>query len=109
MQLSILRPTPPTKDDPITLQLVGSVDLATRAAFVEAGERSLAESPAGLCIDAGGVDFVDSVGISALIELEQLARRRGIPFKITRQSPRLERVLSMAGLSVTESSGLLPS
>ena len=107
MQLSIMRSAPTSSDEPTTLQLVGSIDLATRDTFLEAGEKCLAESPGGLRIDAGGVDFVDSVGISALIDLEQMARRKGIPFTITRQSPRLQRVLTLVGLRA-EDSGLLP-
>jgi anti-anti-sigma factor len=108
MQLSIIRPKPVSDEEPITLQLVGSIDLATRDVFLEEGEKALASRPPGLHIDAGGVDFVDSVGISALIDLEQMARTKGVPFSIGRQSPRLERVLNLAGLHVEPSAGLLP-
>lgn len=106
MQLSIIRSTPDSAAEPTTLILVGSIDLMTHQALLEAGKQSMAGSPHGVCIDAGAVDFIDSVGISALIELEQTARRRGVPLSIVRPSARVQRVLDLVGLRIGESTGL---
>lgn len=108
MQLSIIRSTPDSSAEPTTLHLVGSIDFVTQHAFVQAGEEALAAAPdSGIHIDAGGVDFIDSVGVSAFIELDRVARRRGVPFVIVRQSDRLERVLDLVGLKIGADMGLV--
>jgi len=97
MQLSIMRTMPATPDGPVELSLVGSIDLGTRQALLDAAAEALTLAK-GLVIDAGAVDFVDSTGISALIELRQMAERQGATVALSRQSPQLQRVLELVGI-----------
>ena len=97
MQLSIMRLTSPEAPSTVELRLVGSIDVGTRQALLDAAASALSAADA-LTIDAGGVDFVDSVGIGALIMIGQMAQRARVDFRISRQSVQLERVLRIVGL-----------
>lgn len=97
MQLSIMRSASAEEPDTVELRLVGSIDLSTRQTLLDATAEAL-ESATTLLIDAGGVDFVDSVGLGALITISQRAAQAGARFVITRQSATLERVVTFAGL-----------
>ena len=79
------------------LALVGSIDLVSRGQLVDAGMEVLGESDS-LTLDMQGVDFMDSVGIGALIELSKAASARGGSFVITEPSPRVQRILAVTGL-----------
>lgn len=97
MQLSIMRSVSAESPDTVEFRLVGSIDLSTRQTLLDATSEAL-ESARSLLIDAGGVDFVDSVGLGALITISQWAEDAGARFVITRQSATLERVVRFAGL-----------
>ena len=97
MQLSIMRSASTESPGTVELRLVGSIDLSTRQTLLDATAEAL-RSATSLLIDAGGVDFVDSVGLGALITMSQLAENAGARFVITRQSRTLERVVTFAGL-----------
>jgi len=79
------------------LTLVGSIDLISRQDLITAGKDALGEGDA-LSLDMLGVDFMDSMGIGALIELARHAEGLGQPFAITEKSPRVRRVLQATGL-----------
>lgn len=100
MQLSIMRSASTESPGTVELRLVGSIDLSTRQPLLDATADVL-KSASTLLIDAGGVDFVDSVGLGALITMNQLAENAGANFVITRQSRTLERVVTFAGLDGT--------
>lgn len=97
MQLSIMRTNPAAAGDPVEFRIVGSIDLGTRQALLDAVAEALTVAQV-VEIDAGGIDFVDSTGISALIELGQAAERQGAKIALTRQSPQLRRVLDLVGV-----------
>lgn len=79
------------------LTLVGSIDLISRQDLITAGKDALGEGDA-LGLDMQGVDFMDSMGIGALIELARHAEALGQSFAITDKSPRVRRVLQATGL-----------
>lgn len=81
-----------------TLTLVGSVDLVSRREFLYAGLTAL-EQEGSLTLDMAGVDFMDSMGIGALVELARHAEKKEAPFTVTAVSPRVSRVLEVTGLS----------
>lgn len=84
------------------LVLNGSVDLASKAALIEAGRRSLLEDGAPkLTLDLAEVNFIDSSGLGALIELAGLASDRGCAFALRNPSRRVQRVLDLTGLDNT--------
>jgi anti-anti-sigma factor len=94
MELTISR----RDEDGITsLTLVGSIDLISRQELITAGKDVLGEG-GSLRLDMAGVDFMDSMGIGALIELARHAESLGRSFVITEKSPRVRRVLQATGL-----------
>lgn len=82
---------------PGSLKLVGSIDLVTRKQVLDAGMDVL-NSGDGLTLDLAGVEFMDSVGIGALIELSRAAESLGRPFVVGERSRRVSRVLEATGL-----------
>ena len=79
------------------LRLCGSIDLLTRKAVLYAG-RSVLDGEDELTLDLAEVDFMDSVGIGALIELARAAELGGKRFAVVDCSPRVQRVLDATGL-----------
>jgi anti-anti-sigma factor len=76
----------------------GSIDLVTRQQLLDAGLEVL-EAHGALVLNMKAVDFMDSVGIGAVIELAKKAASRGATFAVTEPSPPVERVLAVTGLS----------
>jgi anti-anti-sigma factor len=76
----------------------GSIDLVTRQQLVDAGLEVLGEHQS-LTLNMKAVDFMDSVGIGALIELSKKASSMGAPFAVVEPSRPVERVLAVTGLA----------
>lgn len=81
-----------------TLVLTGAIDLVTRQDVVAAG-RAVLESGRGLSLDMGAVNFIDSTGIGAIVELHNVARTHGTSLEIPRRSDRVERILEVTGMA----------
>src|SRR3954451_11948990 len=79
------------------LTLVGSIDLVSRQSLVDAGHQVL-EDGGSLTLDLSGVEFMDSVGIGALVELSKASSALGRPFVVAQTSARVQRVLEVTGL-----------
>ena len=79
------------------LKLVGSIDLVSRQSLIDAGTTILDEG-GSLTLDLSGVDFMDSLGIGALVALSKASEAHGRPFVIAETSPRVRRVLEVTGL-----------
>lgn len=95
MELTINRH--PDENRGVTLRLVGSIDLMTRQSVVDAGLEILRAGDA-LTLDLGQVDFMDSTGIGALVELSSAATSTGSGLLITERSERVTRILEATGL-----------
>jgi len=76
----------------------GSIDLVSRKLLVDAGLEVLHEH-GSLTVNMKAVDFMDSVGIGAVIELAKAASRHGGSFAVVDPSPPVQRVLAVTGLS----------
>jgi anti-anti-sigma factor len=76
----------------------GSVDLMSRHELVAAGTQVLQEL-GSLSLDLSAVDFMDSVGIGALVELSKVAGSLGGTFAVIEPSPPVQRVLAVTGLT----------
>lgn len=87
-------------DDGIcVLQLVGALDLASRQLLLGAGAAALADAATKrLTIDMAGVNFFDSSGIGALVQLAGEAEDSDRGFSLRAPSSRVLRVLTIAGL-----------
>ncbi|MDH2414920.1 STAS domain-containing protein [Nocardioides sp. CER19] len=76
----------------------GSIDLVSRHELVDAG-RAVLDEHGALVLNMKGVDFMDSVGVGAVIELAKTASSRGATFALIEPSPPVQRVLAVTGLA----------
>lgn len=75
----------------------GELDILTSEQLRTGVERALAERPASLTIDCTRVDFIDSVGIRALLHAASSGRERGAEVRF-RHSPQVQRIVNALGL-----------
>lgn len=84
------------------LTVTGSVDLASRGRLLEVGHAALRrEGCLGLVLDLEEVQFVDSTGVGAFVELATEAEDQGATFEIRNPSARVQRLLEVTGLAET--------
>lgn len=76
----------------------GSIDLVSRKQFVDTGLEVLREH-GSLTVNMKAVDFMDSVGIGAVIELANAAASQGGSFAVVDPSTPVQRVLAVTGLA----------
>jgi len=79
--------------------LVGAVDLVVRERDAPALWRAL-EAPAvrDVEVDASGVTFLDSMGLSVLVRLARDAAERGVALRMAAVSPRVADLLEQTGV-----------
>lgn len=75
----------------------GDIDLATAGILRDALARALEDSPS-LVVDVGGVGFIDSSGLNALVWGHWEAEKAGGSLRIRRPSPMLCRLLEITAL-----------
>lgn len=81
------------------LRLSGELDLATRSELVVALGSLVADGARWVTIDLAGVSFMDSTGLSALLE----ARRLGAELTLRNPVPRVRKLLDLVMID-----GLIP-
>lgn len=82
------------------LVVSGDVDLATAHEFVAAADAWTASRMRGpVRLDLSGVTFLDSSGISALLEIRRAATSAGTDVVLVDQSATVGRVLALAGIA----------
>ena len=84
--------------DQSVLLIAGDVDLATAPIVINKVESLFREPIAGLALDLGGVTFLDSSGIAALLKARTLSVERGVPLTIVSVSTTAQTVIGTAGL-----------
>lgn len=88
--------------DQAVLVLHGELDMETRFSLHEvAVEQLTAPGLTKLRMDLGDVTFLDSSGVSALVELRKEANDRGIEMEISSVSRPAARILTIVGLAET--------
>ena len=86
----------------VVLVVTGSVDLESRKRLLDSGHAALQrEGCHGLVLDLAEVNFVDSTGIGAFVELASEAEDDGATFQIRNPSARVQRLLEVTGLADT--------
>src|SRR5215510_14181294 len=85
-------------DDAVVLWLRGDVDLRARDRVVSTVIDLLADEKVVIA-DLSGVTFLDSSGVSALIQARKAATRLGRHFSVRSASPPAARVLTVTGLA----------
>ena len=78
------------------LAVAGEFDLASAGRFQQARDVVLAD-PGGVVVDLSECGFIDSTGISCVIQTVQLAQKAGRPFALVGSAMRLK-VLELVGL-----------
>lgn len=84
--------------DGVRLVVAGEVDVISAGQFREYLSGTLNLRPASLTVDLGGVTFLDSTGLSALVYARQRAGDEGIPFRVADPQPQVRRLLDVTGL-----------
>ena len=86
------------EDGCCTLRLWGELDLATAPALYEVLAGLAADGTCAVTLDLGELHFMDSSGIKAILEVENLCTTRGYDFKLLPGRPQVQRVLELTGL-----------
>ena len=79
------------------VRVVGEVDLAVVDALKAAVQPSLSNGQA-VKMDLSGLEFIDSSGLGALVELHLEARRQGVSLSLTGLRASTHRLLRLTGL-----------
>jgi anti-sigma B factor antagonist len=83
----------------VTITVRGDLDLATAPRLREACEDAAGRDPETVRIDFGGLTFLDSSGISVLVQAQRDLDARGASLVLHRVGDRTARVLEIAGLA----------
>ena len=88
------------RPDAVTLQVIGDLDIAHAPRFATSAEDALRRRPgASVTLDLSGVEFIDSTGISALMQLRSVVNDSGGTLGLDGCSSYVERVLRLVGLA----------
>ncbi len=83
-----------------TLVATGELDSGTCVALIEAVERAASESGASeLHLDLGGLSFIDSAGLRAMIQIELSSRERGLALVVTPPPAPVTELLELTGVA----------
>lgn len=89
-----------TRDDgSCTVSVTGEVDIATVEEFLAAAGGCLDSGATAVVLDLGGVTFIDSSGLGALVRIRNLARERGADVTLDRVPDAVTRLLEVTGLT----------
>lgn len=77
----------------------GELDIAVTDEFVARCREALADPSDVLEIDFGGVTFIDSTGIGALVRVHKDATAAGTQVRLTHVPRQVSRVLDLTGLA----------
>jgi anti-sigma B factor antagonist len=83
----------------VIVALRGELDLASTETVRPVVEQLYADDWPGIVLDLRELTFIDSTGLSLLLDAERTARRRGATFAITNGSTDVERLLEIVGLA----------
>jgi anti-anti-sigma factor len=83
------------------LALSGELDIAAVPRLREEAEGRITAGCAALCLDLGGLTFLDSSGLGVLVELRTRARSSGVEFELLNVPSGPARIISIAGLAET--------
>src|SRR3954451_14236680 len=84
--------------DRVILALAGELDVATVESVRGALDELRADGWNSIVLDVRKLSFIDSTGLSLLLEADRAARREGTAFAIVDGSPAVARLLEVVGL-----------
>jgi anti-sigma B factor antagonist len=85
--------------DRAVVAVSGELDIASVGAVQEALDELCAVGWKSIVLDLRELSFIDSTGLSLLLEAERAAQRDGAAFAIVDGSPAVARLLEVVGLS----------
>jgi anti-anti-sigma factor len=85
-------------DGGCTITVNGEVDIATVEEFLDAAEECISGGSKAIVIDLGGVEFIDSSGLGALVRIRNRARQHGADVTLAHVPAPVHRVLEVSGL-----------
>lgn len=86
------------EDNATVLRVAGELDLETAPTLRHRLHEAIAECPDALVVDLGGLVFLDSTGISVLVDGLKQTERKGGRFLLRAPTPPIRRVLEITGL-----------
>lgn len=84
-----------------TAQLQGDLDAVQAPRVVAALSASLDQQPADVVLDCKALDFVDSMGLGALVKVRKLAEEKGHCVRLLRMKPRIQKLFVITNLQDT--------
>lgn len=90
------------------LTVAGDIDLATWKQFQSEASNWTAE-PADLVLDCSGVTFIDSMGITVLVQLRKQVTEAGRQLFLVDTSGRVLQVLKLAGMNQLFDHTMIPT
>ena len=82
-----------------TLALSGELDLLSAPALMGALEGATAPDTDLIVIDLRGVEFIDSIGLHALLEAAQRTQATGRRFALVRGGQQVQRLFELTGVT----------
>ena len=86
------------EDEVIVLRLTGEFDLSAKDDFEAGVEDALSGPLSRLVLDLGGLRFVDSTGLSAILTLWERSEHDGFALSILRGNSDVQRTFRVTGL-----------
>ncbi len=80
------------------IEVVGRIDSDHAQRLLRQAEAALAHGLQHLVLDLAGVQFINSAGLRALVEIFKRAQRRRRRLTVLNPSERVEKVLTLVGL-----------
>jgi anti-sigma B factor antagonist len=81
----------------VVLAAAGELDLSTSPALHAAANTTLTDSQP-LVVDLSAVSFIDSSGVSMLVQVFKVARDANLPLKLVIDSDQVRRLFRLTGL-----------
>jgi anti-anti-sigma factor len=86
--------------DTLVVAAAGELDVASAGEFEHELRRAIGSDAAGVTVNLGAVEFIDSTGLRVLVEAAVLSSQSDTQFGIVRQfPPAVERTLEVSGLA----------
>ncbi len=81
-----------------TAELQGDLDAVQAPKLISSIGSSLSQQPADVVLDCKPLDFVDSMGLGALVKVRKMVEEQGHTIKLLRMKQRIYKLFVITGL-----------